>query len=337
MRDGKLKELEKIYRVKGKKFLFKVETSSDTRQYMKYEQLRNRIWGDPKDNLAGLRNMKCENYFQEGSSLFIGVFTEDEKGNFKEDSEYLVGFSYGFVGVNNNQIGFRNVDNLLFYSQYTGVREDFQNLGLAVLIKQFQKEKLLEIFGIQTISCTYDPLSGINAYRNIHQLGMDVNQYKKGDTGVFGGLLNRMDIPCDRFYVWWDLRKKIRRPEYDLGYLFKSGRLALSSEVVEVKGKSGQVKLEAVKEINLNTDWEFLLVEIPYDYYLMLKETDVSDSKVKNLPLDWRMKTREVFQVLFHRGYKIIDFRWLKKDRRKRDFYILIKERSSDGNTQNTD
>lgn len=318
-----MKELEKIYQIKGKRFLFKVETSQHPRDYMKYEELRNGIWGEPKDNLPGARNMKCENFFQEGSSLFIGIYTEDEEGSFIENNEQLIGFSYGFVGLKNKEIAFGSFDNLLFYSQYTGVREDFQNFGIGLLIKKFQRKKLMEIFGIYTITCTYDPLSGINAYRNVHHFGMDIVEYREGYSGEFGGLLNRVDVPCDRFFVSWDLRKEVRRPAYDLEFLIDSGKLAINSDIIEVKGRSGWIELEVVKEGNLDLDSEFLLVEIPYDFYLMIRETDVPEDNVRNIPLDWRKKTRKVFQTLFERRYKIIDFRWIDKDNRKRDFYVL--------------
>jgi predicted GNAT superfamily acetyltransferase len=65
------------------------------------------------------------------------------------------------------------------------------------------------------------------------------------------------------------------------------------------------------------------LVEIPVDFYRILRETDVAEDKVRSIPLAWRMKTRQVFKTLFERKYKIIDFRLVKKDKSKRDFYIL--------------
>ncbi len=318
-----MQKLEKIHEIKGRKFLFKVETSNNHRDYLKYEEMRNEIWGDPLDNLAGIRNLLDGNFFHEGSSLLIGVFVDDGKGRFKEDKEHFVGFSFGFIGVKDKKIGFRETRNIQFYSQYTGVRGDFQNTGLGVGIKKFQGEKLMEIFGIYTIICTYDPLTGVNAYRNIHHFGMDVIEYREDCHGEFGGFLNRLDVPCDRFFISWDLKKKIERPEYDLESLIDSGHIAVSADTAEVEGRSGPLELEVVKEMNLDLDHEFLLVEIPVDFYKMLGETDVTDDKVRSMPLDWRMKTRKAFETLLERDYKIIDFRKIEKDDRKSDFYIL--------------
>ncbi len=318
-----MESLEKMQEIKGKKFLIKVETSDRASDYTKYEELRFGIWGEPTDNLPGERNMVCENYLHEGSSLFIAVYVADERGQFKEDKEHFVGFSYGFVGLKNKKIAFRKSDNLLFYSQYTGVRKDFWNYGLGIWIKDFQREKIIEIFGIYTVTCTYDPLTGINAYRNIHHFGMEVTQYREACYGDFGGYLNRVDVPCDRFFVSWDLRKKMERPDYDLKFLIDSGKLALSSDIVEVRGRREQVKLEVVKAVNLDLESDFMLVEIPYDFYFILRETDVPQEKIRNIPLDWRMKSRKVFKTLLGRKYKIIDFRVHEKDDRKRNFYVL--------------
>lgn len=321
-----MKELEKIQKVKDKRFLFKVETSNKPDDYKKYEELRYEVWGDPEDNLPGKRNMHCENFFSLGSCLFIAVYGEDEKGGLREDPDHFVGFSYGFVTVKNKEVAFRKVENIIFYSLYTAVKKEFRSFGLGILIKEFQKQVVLDIFGIKAITCTYDPLTGINAYRNIHHFGMEVLEYKKALYKDFAGNLNRLDIPCDRFYVFWDLKKKAEKPNYDLDFLIQSGNLAISSEVIDIKGRTRPLVLEVVKEINLGLDDDFLLIEIPYDFYLMLQETTVPQKEIRNIPLQWRMATRKAFETYLKKGYKIVDFRWHIVGNRKRDFYVLQKK-----------
>ena len=318
-----MKKFDKIIKAGGKRFLFRIEKSSKASDYTKYEKLRCAIWGEPADALPGERNMACENFFHEGSALFIAVYTEDEQGQFVEDEYHFIGFSYGFVGVDNKDVAFRNRDNLLFYSQYVGVREDFQKHNLGIRIKEFQKECLMEIFGVFKVTSTYDPLTGVNAFRNIHHFGMEVREYRESCYSLFGGYLNRTDVPCDRFSLLWDLRREVPRPDYDLESILASRNIVLSSRRVEVEGRSGRVALDVVRDISLDLEQEFLLVEIPYDFYRMLRETDVTQSEVRDIPLRWRMKSREVFQTLFQRGYKIIDFIGIEREGRKRDFYIL--------------
>lgn len=321
-----MKSLEKVREIRGKKYLFRVETSDYHQDYLKYEELRNEVWREPKDHMSGSRNMMCENFIHEGSSLFIGVFQETEEGKFDCDKDHLVGFSYGFVGLKDKKIAFRKPDNLQFYSQYTCVRPDSEHLGLGVMIKEFQRETLIEIFGITTVICTFDPLSGINAYRNIHHFGMDVLSYREAFYGDFGGRLNRLDVPCDRFLVTWDLNKERDRNKYDMDALIESGKIAVKAERKTVEGQSGPVELEVVEEINLGLDNEFLLIEIPVDFYTMLQETDVADDKVRNIPVEWRTKTRQAFQTLFKNNFRIVDFMKVGEGNQARDFYVLKKD-----------
>jgi len=318
--------LEKIIERKGKRFLFKVENSEDQNDYLKYEELREEIWGFPDDNMAGMRNLISENFLHEGSSLLIAVFSESEEGGFtRQDRAHLVGFSYGYVGIKDKKIAFRSVDNLQFYSMYTGVRDNFQNFGLGILIKRFQKEKLMDLFGIYTSTCTYDPLTGVNAYRNIHHLGMEVIEYKVALYADFGGRLNRRDIPSDRFVMSWDLRKEPQKPVFDEKSLFERKQMVTEVEYTEIKGKSRVLELEILKGVNVDLDHEFLMVEIPFDFFVMLRETDVKDKGIREIPLEWRLKTRQAFQSYLQRGYKIFDFRPIKINNRQRDFYILKK------------
>jgi predicted GNAT superfamily acetyltransferase len=318
-----MKDLETTHKIGGKRFLLQVETSHDAVDYIRYEEIRNEIWEDPLDSLAGARNMAAENFWNEGSSLFIAAYVMDKNGEFTKDKAHLVGFSYGFVGVKDKEIGFKNIKNIEFYSQYTGVHEEYQSFGLGVLIKEFQREILRDVFGVYTVNCTYDPLAGVNAFRNIHHFRMDVVEYLEDCYADFTGKLNRLDVPADRFFVSWDLKKDPQKPQYDIDNLLNSGMSVIQTEVQEVRGKTGPVRLDVLSGVDISLENKLLLVEIPYDFYTMLQETDVSDTKIREIPVVWRYKTREVFQDLFRRGYSIIDFRYISVKDRKRDFYVL--------------
>lgn len=319
-----MKEWKRVIEAKGRKFLFSMETSHRSEDYQKFEDLRNEIWGFPEDHLSGSRNLMCENYLHEGTSLFIGVYREGEEGKFLEDSGHLVGFSYGFVGVKDKDTGFRSPDNFLFYSQYTGVKPGFQGYGLGILIKEFQREIVLNLYGISVITCTYDPLTGVNAYRNVHHFGMKVVEYREAIYGEYGGYLNRLDVPSDRFFMSWDLKAGRPKRDYDFRGMLTGEHLVIRAEKTRVQGRSHSVFLEKIQEVRMDLDSEYLLVQIPLDFYLMLRETDVDDREVRNIPLEWRLRTREVFKDLFCRGYEIVDFRTSGQGE-KRDFYVLKK------------
>jgi len=317
-----MKNLEKVITLKGKRFLLKVETSHDSNDYAKYEAMRNEIWRFPEDNLPGTRNLMCENFLFDGSALFIAVYSEQTGGRLSDDPAQFVGFSYGFVGVKDKDIAFRSPKNLQFYSQYTGIKEEFRDYGLGIAVKEFQRERVAEGFGIFTISCTYDPLTGVNAWRNVHHFGMDVVGYRVSTYGEYGGLLNRLDVPSDRFFMSWDLKKKVRRSAKPTEYPLRETRLVVKAEEKIVHGRSGPLKLETITGSDLNKDNDLLFVRIPLDFYFMLRETDVEEKKVRRIPIQWRLITRDIFQTLFAKGYEIIDF-FQTKDEPRKNFYIL--------------
>jgi predicted GNAT superfamily acetyltransferase len=302
-----MRPLEKTVAVRDRRFLLRVETSHESADYRMYEDLREEIWGFADDHMASTRNMMCENVFHEGGSLFVGVFAEAPGGGFRLDGTHLAGFCYGFVGVRDKAVGFRDPANLRFYAQYAGVRKAFQSYGLGILLKEYQREMVLDLLGVSTIICTYDPLTGINANRNIHHFGMDVLEYRVATYGEYGGLLNRSDVPTDRFLMSWDLKRTSGRPGYDLAAALAAPR-PVRAGARRVAGKSGAIELEVVEGTDPGADGDALLVRIPLDLYRMLQETDVAADEVRRIPVDWRLATREVFMGLFARGYRVVDF-----------------------------
>lgn len=300
--------LERTVVARDKRFLLRVETSHDSADYRKYEELRDAIWEFPGDHMAAARNMMCENVFHEGASLFIGAFEERPGGGFDADGRRLVGFCYGFVGVRDKEVAFRDPGNLRFYSQYAGVRPDTQGYGLGIALKEFQGELVLGLLGVATIICTYDPLVGVNAFRNVHHFGMDVLEYRTATYGEYGGRLNRTDVPTDRFLMSWDLRREGRRETRDLENAL-AGPRPIRTGLRRVRGKSGELELEVVEGTDPSAGGDLVLVPIPLDFYTMLRETDVADPAVRRIPVDWRLAAREVFLALFARGYEVVDFR----------------------------
>ena len=219
-------------------------------------------------------------------------------------------------------IGFRDIGNLRFYSQYAGVKREYQAHGLGILIKEFQREIVRDVLGIRTVICTYDPLTGVNAYRNIHHFGMEVLQYRVATYGEYGGLLNRSDVATDRFLMAWDLSRPPRGDSAGAELPAAGIAHVLRVDVRRVRGKTSVLDLEVVRDADLGVGGDAVLVQIPRDFYEMLQETDVEDADVRRIPVDWRLHTRRAFQSLFERGYRVIDF--LKSEpARPGNFYII--------------
>jgi len=318
-------DLQRTVVSKGRKFLLRVETSHEARDYQKYEDIRNEIWGFPDDHLAGTRNMMCENFLAEGGSLFIGAFAETSGGGFAVDGERLAGFCYGFVGVVDKDIGFREPSNLRFYSQFAGVRRGYQTYDLGILIKEFQRDVIFGRFGIGVMICTYDPLTGVNAHRNLHHFGMEVLEYRVATYGEYGGLLNRFDVASDRLLMSWDMTKAPRGNSLPSGPSLGEAGQVFRVDKRWIKGRSSDLELEVVRSADLDSDRAILLVRIPLDFYLMLRETDVEAADVRRIPIEWRLHTRQAFQKLIARGYRVGDF-LNKEGNPPANFYVLIKE-----------
>ena len=318
---------EVIQEIRGRCYLFAVEASPKGEDYQKYEVLRMQIWDDPDDRLAGGRNMASANYLFDGSSLFIAAYQSDLDGSIKKEARNLAAFAYGYVGVEDKIVAFRDPANLIFYSQYAAVRPDLQNCGLGVRLKQFQAEQVKQLLGVKSIACTFDPLVGINAYRNLHILGMEVRAYKDAYYEGFGGRLNRLDVSSDRFLAVWYLDVPHKSPaKIEVSELLAAGHSLIPTELRQIQGKSRTLNLPVALDLLAETGQATVLIEIPYDYYTMLQETDVTDASVRDIPLQWRRLTRKAFHSLFQAGYKVFDFVCYTEDGRMRDFYVLHKK-----------
>ncbi len=319
--------LETIQEFRGRRFLFVVETSPKGEDYQKYQALCMQIWEDPDHRLAGERNMASENYLFYGSSLFIAVYQGDQTGSITKEARNLAAFAYGYVGVEDKSIAYRDPANLTFYSHYAVVRPDLQNWGLGVRLKEFQAEQVKHLMGVGIITCTFDPLDGINAYRNLHILGMEVRAYKDDHHKGFGGRANRLDVPGDRFLAAWYLDQPRRpRTEIDVSRLLAAGAGLIRTEVRRIQGKSRTLDLEVALDLIAETEQATVLIEIPYDYYTLLQETEVTDAAVRQIAVKWRHLTRRAFHSLVPAGYNIIDFVCYTQGSRKRDFYVLQKK-----------
>jgi len=329
-----MNDLERTVFSKGRKFLLRVETSHEARDYQKYEDIRDEIWGFPDDHLAGTRNMMCENFLGEGGSLFIGAFAEAAGGGFAVDGENLAGFCYGFAGVVDKAIGFRELSNLRFYSQFAGVRRCYEGFELGVLMKEFQRDIILGRFGIGTVICTYDPLTGVNARRNVHHFGMDVLEYRVAIYVEYGGLLNRADVASDRFLMSWDLTKAPREKTPPPGPSPREAGRVFQVDSRRIEGRTSELDLEVVRTADLDSPKGTLLMQIPFDFYMMLRETDVADPDVRRIPVEWRLQSRQAFRVLLTRGYRVVDF-LNGVGTPPASFYVLIKEmeKSCGGNS----
>ncbi|HZY40953.1 MAG TPA: hypothetical protein VFF59_03035, partial [Anaerolineae bacterium] len=124
-------------------------------------------------------------------------------------------------------------------------------------------------------------------------------------------------LPSDRFLVeWWLNSDAVTQRSKGL----KPEPIGVGSPIANrCAGTSGDRKIET---IDLNLDAPIIRIEIPNDLQA-IKKTNMT------LALDWRLKTRDLFEAYFARGYEAIDFVRAGEvwgpERARYNWYVLMK------------
>ncbi len=249
----------------------------DLTQYDEYLQVRDvqqQIWGFTQGE--GLYPPALNTAVENGG-VVIGAF----------DGPKLIGFIFGFIGLQADR-------RIKLCSQTMGVLAEYRNRGVASMLKWAQRERVLAN-GIDLITWTYDPLEAPNARLNLRGLGGVSHVYKRNVYGENFGALGK-GLPSDRFLVeWWIDTERVQQ-RHDRILLEPIG---VDSPIANMcSGHTSDRRIDALK---LDLDVPIVRVEIPNDFQT-IKKANMA------LALDWRLKTREVFEAYFARGYEAVDF-----------------------------
>lgn len=249
----------------------------DLTQYEEFLQVRDvqqQVWGFTGGE--GLYPPVLNTAAENGGTV-IGAF----------DGLKMIGFIYGFVGIHTDR-------RLKLCSQTMGILAEYRNKGIAATLKWAQRQRVLEN-GIDLITWTYDPLEAPNARLNLRTLGGLAHTYKRNIYGENFGALGK-GLPTDRFLVeWWLNADEVQQRWQGLS----PEPIGVGSPIAnQCTGTSSDRKIEA---LDLNLDAPIVRVEIPNDLQA-IKKSNMA------LALDWRLKTRDLFEAYFARGYEAIDF-----------------------------
>lgn len=96
-----------------------------------------------------------------------------------------------------------------FYSHMTGVRSEYQSLGIGGRLKWAQRERALAD-GVKYIKWTFEPVKARNAYFNFEKLGAIVNEFEVNFYGTDYGTApetagEKFGLASDRLFAEWDL------------------------------------------------------------------------------------------------------------------------------------
>jgi len=239
--------------------------------------------------------------------LMLGAFAGSA------DDAPLIGFVFGFLGL----IPAADGTQIKHCSHMLGVHPDFRGQGIGFRLKRAQWQWVRRQ-GVELITWTYDPLLSRNAHLNIARLGAICRNYHREVYGQMRDALNA-GLPSDRFEVEWWLRsprveQRLRldsRKGISFEQCLQSGAILLNP----VDQQSHWVHPTWQWQIPNREENKLVLVEVPADFPA-LKKAD------RDLALDWRLHTREMFGLLFREGYLVTDFVYQSQPR-PRSFYLL--------------
>jgi predicted GNAT superfamily acetyltransferase len=199
-----------------------------------------------------------------------------------------------------------------------GVLPEYRNKGVAAKLKWAQRQRVIEN-GLDLITWTYDPLEAPNARLNLHTLGGIARTYQRNIYGENFSALGK-GLPSDRFIVeWWIASEPVEQRSKGI----KPEPIGVGSPIANrCSGTSGDRHIDA---LDLDIDAPIVRVEIPNDLQA-IKKTNMT------LATDWRLKTRELFETYFARGYQAIDFVRAGEvwgaERARYNWYVLTKPKS---------
>lgn len=196
------------------------------------------------------------------------------------DGDTLIGFSYGFPGFVNGEI--------YLCSHMLGIDEVYRSRKIGEQLKWKQRDVALNK-GYTKMHWTFDPLQTRNAYLNLSKLNGICDTYIENAYGDMKDGINK-GVPSDRFEVHWHL----------------------TSPHVEEKIEVNVDHAVLINTTSIEYGLPKFLTSIDSDYtadvYALDVPMDFQNLKQSNhkAALEWRYKTRTIFQNLFASKYTAV-------------------------------
>jgi len=230
------------------------------------QELQRKAWGITEDGyVVPVATMAA---VQRVGGLILGAFDADAR---------LVGFAFAFLGKLNDQ--------LILWSQLTGVHPAQQSTGVGRMLKLEQRRRAREM-GLDTIAWAFDPLQASNAAFNLGVLGATSRIYEQDMYGSRTDALN-VGMATDRLVAEWSTHGE------------PGGRTAPwpdATELIEVHGHE-------VRDVRaIRGDADHLHIEIPPNL------SRVKASGRPSAARDWQSAVRQAFQAAFASGYVAVGF-----------------------------
>ena len=279
-------------------------------EFARVVDLERKIWGPGYDEVVPVPILAVT---VKRGGILIGAFDDSRAAGAGPPSEpgqapapdldRMIGFVYSLAGIKHGKP--------TQWSHMLGVVDAFRSAGVGRELKLLQRQRTLAM-GLDLIEWTYDPMQAMNAHLNFAKLGVVVEEYEENIYGESSSLLHR-GTPTDRFVAEWRLREPhVARRIAAIGTPTVRDRSVTSAPIVNPSALVGEWL--APGDGNLSLDERRIIVEIPVGFGEM-QQRDPARA------LEWRLKSRAIFQTYLSRGYRVVDF-FLSREAR-RGHYLL--------------
>ncbi len=251
------------------------------------EVLEKEIWGCDDLDVLPATMLSAS---REVGGVLVGAY----------DGETLVGFVYGFPGLEDGEV--------THHSHMLAVKPSLRNLHLGYKLKLAQRDRVLAQ-NIRRITWTFDPLQSLNAYFNFNKLGVVADKYK---INFYGESTTSFlhQFGTDRLWVSWLIQSDRVRKRLSN----ESPEDVFSSELPRLL-ELRQNEPVASKLSNFSGE-PYVAIEIPDDINAVQR-------KDPGLALRWRENTRAAFTAGITSDYLVQDFFRSKRNDESFGVYVL--------------
>lgn len=201
-------------------------------------------------------------------------------------------------------------------TMFFGVEEEMRSHGIGQSLRRAERRHARRI-GISLLRFSIDPLRGGDAHLAFNKLGAIGTGYIRNLYGPLPDPANS-GLATDRITVEWWINSPRVNAINDDGRLPPHYRIGLDRIEVVTKTRVGSSGMRQLIEFNPAPTSGTILIEIPVDLDRLL-------SSFPKLARDWRVKTREVFEASFAKGYLLTGFLHAAG----RSFHLLERRRKS--------
>jgi len=251
------------------------------------EDLQKEVWRIPDLDVVPQMHLVAA---KSVGGVLIGAF----------DSDLLVGFVYGFVGLEEGKAN--------HHSHMLAIKPGYRNANLGTRLKFAQRERVLSQ-GLNQMTWTFDPLQGRNAHINFNKLGVVSNRYFKNFYGDDAASYLHGN-GTDRLLVTWLLDSN--RVDDRLNGKRFLGEVDALKPLLSL-GEENSPVLSDLEEVFTGG---MVSIEIPDDV-LGIEKRD------RELAARWRQSTGTAFINAIEAGYLVKEFYRNVAGERNSGIYVL--------------